>query len=277
MSKIKRIRAKKKRKLSGRSTNYGFQPPVRKDTDFFLGSKKLGSVEINSFGDWRLYLPLYESQSKNIETQSCVSFGTLSALEMICKLQYNFEPNFSDRFLSKMSGTDPRGGNNPVKVADTVRKAGTVPESWYPFVDDLDEYFKEINQELKDLGLKWLENWEFGWEWCSDLREALKRSPVGVAVSAWQMNDKGEYIRFGASNHWCVLVAFDDQDRPVIWDSYDGGLKTLAKGFALDFPMIYVLKKKPTAIEKEYKSGNHYLVLLKKAWEFIKDIWFYLF
>ena len=199
---------------------------------------------------------------------------------MICKLQYDFEPNYSDRFISKLSGTDPStGGNTPPKVADTIRHQGTIPEEKYPFVDNLDEYFKEVPQNLIDMGAKWLEEFELGYEYVnpSDLKIALKRSPVGCAVSAWQQNADGEYIRFGNSNHWVVLVAFDQKDRPVIYDSYEAQLKTLSKDFRLDFPMLYVLKKKPKSVEQEYASGNHYLIAIKKVYRFLIDLWFYLF
>src|SRR3990167_9141104 len=257
--------------------NYGFKAPEIKPTDFFLGSKKLGSVEINPSGDWRLYIPTFEFQSKSIETQSCVSFGTLSALEMICKLQYGFEPNYSDRYISKLSGTDPSaGGNTPPKVADTIKHKGNISEAEWPFIDDLTEYFKEVPQNLIELGPKWLLDYDFGYEYVnpSDIKNALKRSPIGVAVSAWQTNADSEYIRFGSSNHWCVLVAFDRKDRPVIYDSYENALKTLTKDFRLDFPMLYVLKKKQKPIEQEYKSGNHYIVMVKKVYRFLIDLWF---
>lgn len=261
--------------------NYGFQKPEITPEDYFLGSKKLGSQEINPSGDWRKYLPVFEHQSNVIETNSCVSFGTLSALEILHKFIYGTEPNYADRFLSKMSGTDPStGGNTPNKVSQTLRKKGCIPETEYPFVDNLDEYFKEVPQNLVDLGTKWLLDYEFGYEWCdiSTLKNALKRSPIGVAVSAWQTNDKGEYVRFGQSNHWVVLVAFDEQDRPIIYDSYEAMLKTLSKDFKLEFPMLYLLKKKPdpvTAEIAEYKSkGKNWFT---QFWAKFLEYWYFIF
>ena len=82
------------------------------------------------------------------------------------------------------------------------------------------------------------------------LKNALKRSPVAVAVSAGQKNELGEYVRFGASNHYVVLVAYDEQDRAIIWDSYDLGLKTLVKDYLLEFAQIYKLTKKKEVAEK---------------------------
>src|SRR3990167_5223015 len=144
------FRAMKKGKKIKR--NFGFQPPVKSETDFFLGSGKLGSVVINPSGDWRGYLPILEHQNKGFETSACVSFGTLSALEMINKLLYAFEPNNSDRFLAKMSNTNPATGNNPKTVSDTLKHNGMVAEELYPMTSTLEEYYQEIPVALKDIG-----------------------------------------------------------------------------------------------------------------------------
>jgi len=246
---------------------YGFIPPAIVPEDYFLGSGKLGSVVLNESGDWRPYLPVYEAQNRGFETNCCVSFGALSALEMLHKLQYGIEPNYSDRFLCKISGTNPNYGNNPKTVSDALRHKGSVSELSWPFT--LEDFWKEIPQEIIDMGAKWLEDFEVGYEYVmpSQLKDALVRSPVGCAVSAWQTNDKGEYIRFGASNHWVVLVAFDTQDRPVIWDSYESAIKTLEKGYVLEYPQIYVLKRKPLpAVEVKKKNWRSQLLLKIRTW-----------
>ena len=236
--------------------NYGFKEPTITSSDFWLGSGKIGTTEINPSGDWRPFLPELEIQRINFETQACVSFGTLSALEMIHKLLYKAEPNYSDRFLAKASDTDPNGGNTPNKVSDTIKNKGAVPEKDYPMVSTLEEYYQDIPLAIYITAKTWTKNFDFGYEWVdkNNLKEALKRSPVGVAVDAWNQNDKGEYIRLGQSNHWVVCVAFDGLDRPIIWDSYDNGLKVLEKGYDLQFSQIYTIKKKPTAKNQNTKK-----------------------
>ena len=250
--------------------NYGFQPPVIEESDFWLGSGKLGSQIINEKGDWTAYLPAMEWQNKGNETNCCVSFGTLSALEILHKFLYGVEPNYSDRFLCKISDTGPNG-NDPKKVSNALRHCGSVPEEEYPFVIPLDEFFKEIPPEIVDMGKSWLKNFEVGYEYVAKdkLKEALKRSPVGCAVQAWNQNELGEYIRLGASNHWVVLVAFDEFDRPIIWDSYDKGIKILEKGYELDFPQIYTLKKKQDIeVQKFYeKEKNWFIGILKRLFK----------
>jgi len=228
-----------------KQNNYGFIAPVIEESDYWFGSKKLGSKVLNEKGDWRPYLPVFEHQQKRIETNACVSFGILSALEMIHNLLWQVEPNYSDRYVAKISDTDPDAGNTPKKVSEAIRKYGTVPEDDWKFAEPLEEYYKEIPENIKDIGRDWTKNYGFGYEYVSadKLKEALKRSPVGCAVSAWQTNEAGEYIYFGVWNHWCVLVAFDEQDRMIVWDSYDKGLKTLEKGFPVGFPQIYMLNR----------------------------------
>lgn len=237
--------------MENKIKQYGFIAPIVVPEDFWLGSKKLGSVVLNEKGDWRPFLPLMEQQKIGIEVNACVSFATLSNLEMLHKLQYGEEPNYSDRFLAKMSDTQPAsGGNTPKKVADTFKHSGAIPESEWPYDNSsLEEYYKEIPQRLIDMGADWLREFSVGYEWVASdkLKDALKRGPVSVAVYAWATNDKGEYIRLGPSTHYIVLVAFDGQDRPIIFDSYDTGLKTLDKNHGLEFPQMWVLTKKEEA------------------------------
>lgn len=145
--------------------NYGFLPPIISPTDYFLGSKKLGSVVLNEKGDWRPYLPVFEHQRKTIETNACVSFGTLSALEMIHNLLWNIEPNYSDRFMAKISETDPNSGNTPKKVSEAIKNYGTVPEDDWSFAEPLEEYYKDIPQSVKDIGKEWTKWYGFGYEW----------------------------------------------------------------------------------------------------------------
>jgi len=248
---------------------YGFIPPVVVPEDYWFGSKKLGSQIINPSGNWLKYLPVFEHQRRNFESNACVSFGILSSLEILHNLLWEVDPNYSDRFTAKISGTDPNAGNTPKNVSEAIRNNGTVPEYDWPFAEPLEEYYKEIPQRIKDIGKEWTKNYGFGYEWVDkdDLKEALKRSPVGCAVSAWVQNSKGEYIKFADWNHWVVLVAYDEQDRPIIWDSYGEGLKTLEKDYNFGFPQIYRLFGKEPEVEKSWWQK------LKRAIkELLKDI-----
>ena len=110
-------------------------------------------------------------------------------------------------------------------------------------------------------GREFLENHLVGWEWVNvqHIKTALRRSPVPVAVYAWETNSKGEYIKLGNPNHYCVLVAYDDFDRAVIWDSYEQNIKLLEKNYELEFPMLWTLRRTPRS---EYYSRDFFGKLL---------------
>lgn len=244
----------RERNLS-KEINHGFIEPEIVESDFWLGSGKLGSIVLNEKGDWRPYLPVMEKQNMGFEPSACVSFGTLSALEMIHKLLWAVEPNYSDRFLAKMSDTNPYEGNSPKKVSNTIKDCGTVKEKEWPMTETLAEYYKDVPICIKDIGKIWRKHYGFGYEYAdkSQLKEALRRSPVGVAVDAWNKNDKGEYIKLRGWNHWCVLVFIDEQEKNYVWDSYDENIKILEKGYDLGFPQIYTLKKREKVVMTEWQ------------------------
>src|SRR3990167_3332361 len=203
--------------------NFGFIPPIISPTDYFLGSKKLGSVDLNPSGNWKLSLPRFEPQRKREETSACVTF----------------------------------------------RKYGLVNEEDWPFVEDINEYYKEVPLDLIEKGKKWLERYDFGYEYVKEnqIDIALKRSPVSVAVYAWSQNEKSEFIRLGASNHYTLHFLKDDFGRLLVFDSYENPyLKTLAKDHDVEFAQMYVLKKKENPIITEYNEAGFW----GKLWQFIR-------
>ena len=249
--------------------NFGFQPPTIEESDFWFGSKKLGSVDLNPSGDWKLSLPRFEPQRKKIETSACVTYTILSDIEALEKFQYGTEPNYSDRYIAKLSETDPNSGNTPKKVCEIIRKYGLVNEEDWSFVDDIGEYYKEIPQELIEKGKKWLEQNDFGYEWvdADKIDEARKRSPVSVAVYAWSMNELEEYVRMGNSNHYTLAYNKNADGNILVFDSYENPfLKTLAKDHKIEFAQIYTLTKKTPEIKKNFLRVIHnwFLSLLTK-------------
>src|SRR3990167_8149127 len=136
---------------------YGFIAPTIESTDYFFGSKKLGSVEINPKGDWREFLPAPELQKREFDAFACVSFSITSCLEILEKFLYKKENNWSDRFLAKNANTDPvSGGTTPNIAAQALRRNGCVPELDYPWVSTLEEYYKEIPNEILQKGREFL-------------------------------------------------------------------------------------------------------------------------
>ena len=146
--------------------NYkGFIPPKEKPENYILGDGNVPQVVLQPNSDWTEYLPVEEKQNVNFETFNCVSFGTLSAIEVLMFRLFGEKHNYSDRFVGIMAGTK-EGGNDPDTVCEAIRKYGLIPEEMLPMtgVDNIDEYysFKGADKEacLK-AGQDWLEKFTF--------------------------------------------------------------------------------------------------------------------
>ena len=89
----------------------------------------------------------------------------------------------------------------------------------------------------------------FGYEKVSGhpevIKEALKSSPLGVAVYAWQ--EEGDYYvrpEGYPDVHYCVLYGYEDGKFWKIFDSYEGNLKKLVWDFKFNIVNRYYIEKK---------------------------------
>jgi hypothetical protein len=149
--------------------------------------------ERNVSGDWESDLPLEEKQyNDNGDSMSCVTFAEVSGIETEEKRITGISPNYSDRWIAKMSGTT-REGNYLWKVADTIRKFGLVKEESYPMPPtpwNWDQYHAPIPEpllsQLKAEGQEWLKKWDVKYEsidWSKEsLIKHLKMSPLTVVI-----------------------------------------------------------------------------------------------
>ena len=165
-------------------------------------SGRLGAVlpyEVrNESGDWEADLPLEERQSNdNGDSMSCVTFGEVSGIETqefswLKAFGIPDAPNYSDRWIAKMSGTT-REGNYLWKVAETIRKYGLVREESYPAPPlpwTWEQYHADINPALKAKleleGQEWLKKWDVKYESIAfdkaSLIYHLKMSPLVVVL-----------------------------------------------------------------------------------------------
>lgn len=207
---------------------YGFIPPVIEiEKDYVFGSYgNLGGEVLQPDGKWIKYLPKGETQfNYGFEPNACVSFGTLNGVEILLNRMYGEISNFSDRFLAKVSGTTPEG-NNPQAVAEALRKSGVPREELWPITSDLttwDKFYSAIPQSIQTIALEFLSRFAFKHEYvgtsAASLKEALKYSPLGIAVSAWS-KEGDYYVSNFPNNHWCTLVGYEDGKYWIIYDSY---------------------------------------------------------
>lgn len=239
----------------------GFIEPQINDTHWNLGA--VDAPVVNESGDWRSAKPIGEKQRIRFETSNCTSFNWLNAIETYIKYKYDIDINFSDRWLGIVAGTTLYG-NDPHKVAEAIRKNGLIPEYLLHYSENLNnasEYysFKDADEDVcRDAGKEWLDHWEFYHEWVVNpqmnltveekkvrIKEALKRSPLGLSVAAWTKQD-GVYVKNPAErdNHWTSILCQDDLNR--IFDSYEPYDKDLDVLYDFMYVKQFVLLKRNT-------------------------------
>lgn len=210
---------------------YGLQLRPTELNQYVYGT--LPRTVVRPDGDWTAYLPQYEPQAENYETDGCTVWGTQNAIEILHKALYDTEPNYSERFTYLRAGIRPPGGD-PHRVAEVIRKEGLVdasvlpvPPTWEEFIDD-----RLIDGSMLAQAQRWLMQYDFQHEWLwktpidnhvERMREELQYSPLGVSVTAWNYPS---YQDFGKpNNHWCVCFKIDTHLH--IFDSYDHSIKLL--------------------------------------------------
>ena len=214
----------------GMNKNYGLIIDERKPEDWIMGGTgNLKGVVLQENGQWDEFLPLFEAQYNPVETFACASFGTLNAIEILLKRMFGYEENYSDRFLAKVSGTDPKIGNSPQTVAEYLRKIGVPLQSKWDFTPDIDtseKFYAPIPAKLFDYAKEDFTNkFIFKHQYVNgnpeDIKAALRYSPVAISVTAWYEED-GVFVQRGTDNHWVVCYGYDDAKQAYkVFDSYN--------------------------------------------------------
>ncbi|HEX8196362.1 MAG TPA: hypothetical protein VF571_09255 [Pyrinomonadaceae bacterium] len=174
--------------------NHGVLPKhlEQRPTDYKAGAFTFVSYEVrNPSGDWRPYLVKKEYQKAREDSMSCVSFSACSSIEIQEKFITGKEPNYSDRWIAKMSDTQP-DGNWLYKVADVVRNYGMVDEADYPAPPNytFKQYHAPIPEHLKSQliakGKKWLEKWDVKTEFLAankpEMMKHIKHAPLQIVI-----------------------------------------------------------------------------------------------
>ncbi len=174
---------------------------------------------------------------------ACATFSDLSSLEIQAKQQTGIEPNWSDRFIAKMSGTTPRG-NYLDKVADTVRSIGLVREEDWPAPINYtwNSYYADIPQDVINKAIKVNIAYESIVPSETELLYHLKQCPIQIVIP----NPN--------PNHAVVLVHIEN-GLAYYFDSYSPYLKTIAVN-KIHYALKIVLTM-PTNFTI-YKNGSEY-------------------
>lgn len=222
--------------------------PHGKDTIF--GSKRhLGGLPIQAGGQWDEFLPPDDIQNTYCETQGCASWGTLNATEILKKKLFGDVAKSSNRFLAKISETQP-DGNDPHKVAETLRKKGCADDADWPWTPDMntwEKFYSVLPDSVIAVARLFIAKYMFVHEYVkgdpASMMAALEYSPLGVAVWAWNLGDDGLYIRpEGMPDvHWCVCYGYEKGKYWKIFDSYAPTKKRLVWNFGFKVVKRYGL------------------------------------
>ena len=216
--------------------NYGLKlEAIVIEKDYILGGYgSLGGVVLQENGDWSEFLPTKELQATQVETFACTVFGTLSAVETLINRIEGKEKNYSDRWAAWNSDIGP-GGASPSKTCEHIRLAGAPFEIKWPITQDIhtwEDFYKTPPPALfRDARTDFLEVYDFKHEYVptdrESIKQALKLSPVCLAVTAWHSKEGVYYTPAGIqANHWVMCYGFDEEKQAFkIFDTYDSVLK----------------------------------------------------
>src|SRR3990167_9789428 len=187
----------------------GFKTPEPSEKYHIFGSWQTPAPIVLDSGDWTTATTKTEFQNRGFENWGCVTFTILNAIEKLAKVLFKEEWDLSERYTYIASETNPEDrGSDPRKVADAVRKLGTIAERELPFdelIDTLEKFNspRPLTKELLKYGQGWLNDYVFRFDILPQmsgviptetLREGLKRSPLLVAVFGWAERN-GKYFR----------------------------------------------------------------------------------
>lgn len=295
-----------------------------RSTDYLFGAntKVVQNIFLPSLESWdRYFTPGEEQIGIYFDTLGCVTFSALNVVEAIFNYQIKHDMistgniewlrehgyfddngyvNFSDRFTAKMSGTT-HDGNSGQRVGDSIRKDGLVPERKWPYpnrqytpVFVWEDFYKEIPQELIDLGKEFLKRFLIQYEITPTLNDivmlqAYKNSPIQVFVHAWDNPVNDVFVMSdGAINHAVSAM----RPKTLIRDHYkykESFNKTLSEDFVLHYqgfkytvtqinqrPMMRLIKgdKQPNVYAIDQQGRRRYIydeVLFEKG--FVKKLW----
>ena len=247
--------------MKGTKIPTSFIYPVITDTDRKFGASVSGPV-LREDGDWRGFLPPTEEQRiRGIESSACYIEAQQHAVATLIEAQFGIlDENYSARFNALLSGGTEHGGD-PVAGAYSMNHDGLILDSSMPFGNEIQSWkdfhsWKGVSKsECIKSGKDYLKEWGLNYKIEVErempletkyliLKEALKRSPVPISVTAW-FRQGDVYIKPKGmhDNHLVEAVFVDDQNRIYVRDTYDPFGKILSPNFDFEFAISWVARK----------------------------------
>jgi hypothetical protein len=236
--------------------NTGFKEPKRvifgKKKDYLKGDGHLGGEELRPDGQWSDDIDdlELEVQNKYFETMHCWIWNTIRAICLLAWIKFGEKWDKSERYNGVLGGATPNGGS-PHEGCESIRKFGLIPQEELPWTPDLNTFWefsspRPMLQKYINIGKEWLRRFSFKHDWVvwptfigqlryklgfnteqiideniENMKQALKKSPLGAAVLAWQTRNGLAYRSWNqADNHWTLIVGYVDGQYWIIHDSY---------------------------------------------------------
>jgi hypothetical protein len=236
--------------------NTGFVEPKRvifgKKRDYLVSDGNLGGEELRPDGQWADDIDDLELEPQNqyFETMHCWAWNTIKGITLLEYVKYGTKSNYSERYVGVNGGATPNGGN-PHAGCEAIRTKGLIPQETLPWTPNLNTFWefsspRPMREEYLNIGKEWLRQYQFKHDWVvwptfignmryklgfnvdqiidaniANMIVALRRSPLGCDVLAWQTRNGMAYKTWEqGSNHWTLIVGYVYGQYWIIYDSY---------------------------------------------------------
>lgn len=209
---------------------YGLIKKEIQPEHWILGSNsQLPQEIIQPDHNWLPFLFKDDLQARlGYEVYDCATMGTKHAFYSLAKKKFDFNDEYSARWVAKKTGTDKLHGNDPHAVAEFIRTNGMVEEYEWPYQgSSYDDFYRDTPPPLDNSAKTFISHYEVGHEWIptdpQNLMYSLTIGPVCISVQAW--TDRGDGIMKAGDgmndNHWVQLYDYVENEYYCVFDTYD--------------------------------------------------------
>lgn len=173
--------------------------------DWLVGANSpITRTELVSDLDWKPYQVQHEIQwHETYDTLFCVTYSALESIGALFmyylshnlisadnvkwlkdnKYLKNGFINFNERFTAIKGESGPNGAYQ-YKIGNAIKNFGLIPQEMLPMANDFYQNINpdDITEEMYELGREFLKRFTINYEWVSDVKEALKYSPIQMVV-----------------------------------------------------------------------------------------------
>lgn len=229
--------------------------------DWYQGANSPIVSDIN-VDDWKAYKIEHEIQwTGTYDTLFCVTYSALDCIgslfmyylanNLISKENVKWLKdngyfkngfiNFNERFTAILGETTNHGAYQ-YKVANAINNNGLIPQDNFPLADNFQDNIdpKFIAAEMKLLASEFNKRFTINFEWVTDLKEALKHSPVQVTVRYADYSKPEDILAPEGSPNHAVKTVYAIQEYDEIDDTYWQQYKRYNPNFVFS-PMAFKL------------------------------------